>query len=101
MRGRVELCGGIANYNATEPPPGAKNYLNLIVQRGRMEGFLMLDYISRAAEAIGALAGWVKRESLGTKSTYSTTWRERPQRYGSCLKAATRASSSCASRSKS
>jgi NADPH-dependent curcumin reductase CurA len=60
MRGRVVLCGGIANYNATEPPPGPKNYLNLIVQRGRMEGFLVLDYMSRAGEAIGALAGWVQ-----------------------------------------
>ena len=29
MRGRVVLCGAIANYNATEPPPGPKNYLNL------------------------------------------------------------------------
>jgi NADPH-dependent curcumin reductase CurA len=24
MRGRVVLCGAIANYNATEPPPGPK-----------------------------------------------------------------------------
>jgi NADPH-dependent curcumin reductase len=26
MRGRVALCGAIANYNATEPPSGPKNY---------------------------------------------------------------------------
>jgi NADPH-dependent curcumin reductase CurA len=56
MRGRVVVCGGIANYNATEPPPGPKNHLNLIVQRGRMEGFLVLDHMRRAAEAIGACA---------------------------------------------
>ena len=67
MRGRVVLCGGIANYNATEPPSGPKNYLNLIVQRGRMEGFLVLDYMSRAAEAIGALAGWVQAGKLKNK----------------------------------
>ena len=67
MRGRVVLCGGIANYNATEPPPGPKNYLNLIVQRGRMEGFIILDYMPRAAEAIGALAGWVHEGKLKTK----------------------------------
>ena len=59
MRGRVVLCGGIANYNATELPPGPKNYLNLVVQRGRMEGFIVLDCMSRVAEAIDALAGWV------------------------------------------
>jgi NADPH-dependent curcumin reductase CurA len=59
FRGRVLLCGGIAHYNATEPAPGPKNYLNLIVQRGRMEGFIVLDYLPRAAEAVDALAGWV------------------------------------------
>ena len=67
MRGRVVLCGGIANYNATEPPPGPKNYLNLVVQRGRMEGFIVLDYMPRAAEAIGALAGWVQAGKLKNK----------------------------------
>jgi NADPH-dependent curcumin reductase len=67
MRGRVVLCGGIANYNATEPAPGPKNYLNLVVQRGRMEGFLVLDYLPRAAEAITALAGWVQSGQLKTK----------------------------------
>src|SRR5271156_3667723 len=67
MRGRVVLCGGIANYNAIEPPPGPKNYLNLIVQRGRMEGFIVTDYMPRAAEAIGALAGWVQAGKLKNK----------------------------------
>jgi len=64
MRGRIVLCGGIANYNATELPPGPRNYLNLAVQRGRMEGFIVLDYMSRAAEAIGPLAGWVQAGKL-------------------------------------
>jgi NADPH-dependent curcumin reductase CurA len=67
MRGRVVLCGGIANYNATELPLGPKNYLNLIVQHGRMEGFLVLDYMSRAAKAIGALASWVQAGKLKNK----------------------------------
>ena len=48
MRGRVVLCGGIATYNATEPAPGPKNYLNLVSERGRMEGFIIPDYLPRA-----------------------------------------------------
>ena len=60
LRGRVVLCGGIANYNATEPPPGPRNYLNLISRRGRMQGFLVSDYATRYREAVGALAGWVR-----------------------------------------
>ena len=67
MRGRVVLCGGIANYNATEPPPGPKNYLNLVVQRGRMEGFIVSDYLSRAGEAIQALVGWVQSGKIKYK----------------------------------
>ncbi len=59
IRGRVVLCGAIAQYNDTEPRPGPHNLLNLIVQRGRMEGFIVLDYLDRADEAIGELAGWV------------------------------------------
>jgi NADPH-dependent curcumin reductase CurA len=64
MRGRIVVCGGIAAYDAAEPPPGPKNYLNLVSKRGRMEGFLVFDYMPRAAEAIGALAGWVKEGKL-------------------------------------
>ena len=67
MRGRVVLCGGIAGYNATEAQPGPKNYLNLIVQRGRMEGFIVLDYMARTAEAVGALAGWVQSGEIKNK----------------------------------
>jgi len=64
MRGRVVLCGAIANYNATEPGPGPKNYFNLVVQRGRMEGFIVTDYMPRAAEAIGELAAWLQEGKL-------------------------------------
>ncbi len=60
LRGRVVLCGGIANYNVAEPPPGPKNYLNLVSRRGRMEGFLVSDYAKRFREAADELAGWVR-----------------------------------------
>ena len=59
LRGRVVLCGAIATYNDTEPRPGPNNLTQLIVQRGRMEGFIVLDYMGRAGEAIGDLATWV------------------------------------------
>jgi NADPH-dependent curcumin reductase len=64
MRGRIVLCGGIAGYDAAEPPPGPRNYLNLVPKRGRMEGFIVFDFMPRAAEATGALAGWVKEGKL-------------------------------------
>lgn len=59
LKGRVVLCGAISTYNDTGPAKGPANYRNLIVIRGRMEGFLILDYLDRFPEAQMAMAGWV------------------------------------------
>lgn len=64
MRARVVLCGAIARYNDTEPAPGPSNYLSLVVQRGRMEGFIVLDYMDRAAEAVPQLYQWMTEGRL-------------------------------------
>jgi NADPH-dependent curcumin reductase CurA len=64
MGARVVLCGGIANYNATEPQPGPSNLMNLIGMRARMEGFIVIDYIDRFAEGAAALAGWLQSGEL-------------------------------------
>jgi NADPH-dependent curcumin reductase CurA len=60
LRGRVVLCGAIATYAEAWPPVGPKNYLRLLRQRGRMEGFVVIDYLPRATEAMRAIAGWLK-----------------------------------------
>jgi NADPH-dependent curcumin reductase CurA len=59
MRGRVVLCGAIASYNDPGPPKGPSNYINLIPKRGRMEGFIILDYLDRMAEAQAEIGAWV------------------------------------------
>jgi len=64
LGGRVVLCGAIAAYNDEAPPIGPANYLNLIPQRGRMEGFIIIDYIPRFPEAQGAIAEWLGRGEL-------------------------------------
>jgi NADPH-dependent curcumin reductase CurA len=60
FKGRVVLCGAIADYNRSELGPGPRNYLNLLLQRGRMEGFIILDFLDRAGEAVADLARWVE-----------------------------------------
>jgi NADPH-dependent curcumin reductase CurA len=60
MRGRIVLCGAISTYNDGELRPGPKHYLNLLLKRGRMEGFLVLDYMPRALEAVMQLWQWVQ-----------------------------------------
>jgi NADPH-dependent curcumin reductase CurA len=64
LHGRIVLCGGIAHYNDSTAAAGPANYLNLIVKRGRMEGFVVLDYAARIPEAVGALAGWLQAKRL-------------------------------------
>ena len=64
MHGRVVICGAISQYNDAEPPPGPRNYLNLLLKRGRMEGFLVSDHLSRAPEAVKELAGWLSAGEL-------------------------------------
>jgi NADPH-dependent curcumin reductase CurA len=55
---RISLCGMISVYNATEPLPGPSNLFMLIIKRARIQGFLVSDYIGRAAEAMSALGRW-------------------------------------------
>jgi NADPH-dependent curcumin reductase CurA len=64
LRGRVVLCGAISMYNDVGRPTGPGNYVNLIPRRGRMEGFLVLDYLDRFPEAQLAMAGWVADGSV-------------------------------------
>ena len=59
MRGRVVLCGAIATYNDRGSMRGPANYRSLIIRRGRMEGFIIIDYIGRFPEAQMEMAGWL------------------------------------------
>jgi len=64
LKGRIVLCGGISSYTTPGRPSGPSNYLNLITRRGRMEGFIILDYAKRYGEAQGALLTWVLEGKL-------------------------------------
>jgi NADPH-dependent curcumin reductase CurA len=58
MRGRVVLCGAISQYNEDGVAPGPSNYIQLIAKRGRMEGFIVLDWIDRFSEGQAKLLEW-------------------------------------------
>ncbi|MEI7593100.1 MAG: NADP-dependent oxidoreductase [Actinomycetes bacterium] len=64
MHGRVVLCGAISVYNDQGRPAGPGNYLNLVARRGRMEGFITLDYWDRFDECIGQLRQWADEGRL-------------------------------------
>lgn len=64
QHGRIVLCGAISSYNEQRKPPGPANYLNLISRRGRMEGFVTLDYWDRFEECFGQLRAWAESGQL-------------------------------------
>ena len=62
--GRVVLCGGISAYNEEELPPGPANYMQIVIRRLTVRGFILIDHFARAGEAIGALSGWIQEGDL-------------------------------------
>lgn len=59
---RIVVCGGISGY--TSAPKGPRNYLNLILRRARMEGFIVLDYAAEFPKAIKRLSSWVRKGQI-------------------------------------
>ncbi len=67
MRGRIVICGAISAYNEVAAPPGPQNYLKLLIMRGRMEGFVVVDFMPRADEALRAIGGWLREGRIKDK----------------------------------
>lgn len=57
-RGRVVVCGLIADYNSTGDIHGLKNVRSVLVNRLTMQGIIVFDYVEHYAEAVRELAGW-------------------------------------------
>ncbi|WP_374209082.1 NADP-dependent oxidoreductase [Kitasatospora sp. A2-31] len=59
MHARVVVCGAISQYNSATGVQGPSNYLNLLVRRARMEGFVVFDYAPRYREAAREIGDWI------------------------------------------
>jgi NADPH-dependent curcumin reductase CurA len=66
-KARIVICGAISQYNNLTAMQGPKNYMSLLVNRARMEGFVVFDYTERFAQAIAELAGYMKDGRLKSK----------------------------------
>jgi NADPH-dependent curcumin reductase CurA len=63
----VVICGAVSQYNAENGMRGPSNYMMLLVQRAKMEGFLVFDYVSRYGDAAREMAGWRAEGKLKTR----------------------------------
>jgi NADPH-dependent curcumin reductase CurA len=61
---RVVISGAVSQYNATEVAPGPANYMQLLVARASMTGFVIFDYADRFGEAGSQLAQWLRDGEL-------------------------------------
>ena len=64
---RIVLCGAISQYNAEGGMKGPANYMQLLINRARMEGFLVFDFAARYGEAAQEMGGWLKEGKLKTR----------------------------------
>jgi len=69
-RARAVICGQIAGLNRERPELGPRSTpLYLLINRARMEGFLVFDYVDRYPAALEELSGWVREGRLRHRET--------------------------------
>jgi len=63
---RVVLCGAISEYNSVKPK-GLQSYMTLISQRAKIEGFVVIDYVSQYPAAVKEIAAGLADGSIKSK----------------------------------
>jgi hypothetical protein len=64
---RIVICGAVSQYNAEGKPAGPSNYMQLLVARASMTGFVIFDYADRYAEGVAQLARWLASGELRSR----------------------------------
>ncbi len=62
--GRIVICGGISAYNETELPPGPRNYMQIVIRRLTVRGFILIDHMQDANRARSDLSEWLASGEL-------------------------------------
>ena len=66
--GRMSICGQISGYNSETLQPGPRNWINILVKRLKIQGFIVFDYQARAKEAFVDMSKWMAEGKLQHKN---------------------------------
>ncbi len=67
MHARIVICGAISQYNNRTAIQGPKNYLSLLVNRGTMQGMVVMDYAKGYREAAMQMGMWMMEGKLKSR----------------------------------
>jgi NADPH-dependent curcumin reductase CurA len=69
LNGRIAVCGMIAQYNDSAPPPGPANIVMVIPQRLTIKGFIVTDHIDLMPDFMRDMAMWTKAGKMKWNET--------------------------------
>ena len=82
---RIPLCGLISQYNEVKPH-GLDNLVMLLVNRVKLQGFIVSDHAAQSGKAIEELAGWVRDGKIKYRETIANGIEDAPRAFIGLLK---------------
>ena len=80
-RGRITVCGGISGYNDETPAPGPSNFMQIVIRRLTVRGFILFDHIARAHEAIADLSKWAAAGEIAVEEDIQEGFENTPKTF--------------------
>jgi hypothetical protein len=78
---RLVECGMIANYNATEAPPGPRNIIMVVGKSLKMQGFIVTQYLSLQPQFLADMGRWIGEGRIRWEETVLDGIERAPQAF--------------------
>ncbi|MBM3533276.1 MAG: NADP-dependent oxidoreductase [Alphaproteobacteria bacterium] len=88
FKARIVICGQISQYNLDKPDLGPRNLRYMLINRARMEGFLVWDWRDRYPEALKRISGWIKEGRIKYSEHVTEGLERTPEAFIAMLKGA-------------
>ena len=82
---RIALCGQVSQYNETEPY-GMRNLRSLLVNRVKLQGFIVSDHMALWPKALAQLEAWFAAGKLKYRETVTDGLENAPHAFISLLR---------------